>query len=337
MATGIVAIALQLEGMRPLALVLGWMNAVFFAVLAVLTVAWAIRYRGGLIREAGDFGNGPGFFTIVAGTAILGDEMAALFHHPEAATVLWLLTLPLWVCCMYAIFIEFMVDAKKPSLEAGINGGWLLSVVATQAVADLGALISSQYPSHAAGILFFSLAMWLSGGMLYLWVISLIFYRLTFFQFRPRDFIPSFWINMGAMAISTLAGTTLIARASAAAFLTQMLPFLLGFTVFFWATATWWIPMLALLGYWQQFVKKYGRAYSFQFWSGVFPLGMYTAATYRLAQVLALPFLLWIPRVFVFLALAAWTATLAGMLRGFFKIEHKPQETDRLHAGTRLS
>ena len=46
--------------------------------------------------------------------------------------------------------------------------------------------------------------MWLWGGMLYIWMISLIFYRYTFFPFQPGDLTPPYWINMGAMAISTL-------------------------------------------------------------------------------------------------------------------------------------
>jgi hypothetical protein len=41
---------------------------------------------------------------------------------------------------------------------------------------------------------------------------------------------------------------------------------------------------------------------------------MYTTCTFRLAQVLELPFLLAIPRGFVYIALAAWLATFAGLL-----------------------
>ena len=61
--------------------------------------------------------------------------------------------------------------------------------------------------------------MWLWGGMLYIWIISLIFYRYTFFRFSPTDLAPPYWINMGAMAISTLAGSLLIANAPDAPFL----------------------------------------------------------------------------------------------------------------------
>ena len=75
-------------------------------------------------------------------------------------------------------------------------------------------------------------------------MISLIFYRYTFFRFSPADLTPPYWINMGAMAISTLAGSLLIANRRTHRCCASLLPFLKGFTIFFWATGNWWIPML---------------------------------------------------------------------------------------------
>jgi tellurite resistance protein TehA-like permease len=93
-----------------------------------------------------------------------------------------------------------------------------------------------------------------------------------------------------------------------------VLPFLTGFTLFFWATATWWIPLLVILGDWRHVVKRVPLVYHPVYWAIVFPLGMYTAATYQLAHALDLPFLLVIPRWFVYVALAAWLLVCAGML-----------------------
>ena len=47
--------------------------------------------------------------------------------------------------------------------------------------------------------------MWLWGGMLYIWMMSLIFYRYTFFEFSAEDLPPPYWINMGAMGFDFLA------------------------------------------------------------------------------------------------------------------------------------
>jgi hypothetical protein len=56
---------------------------------------------------------------------------------------------------------------------------------------------------------------------------------------------------MGAAAVSTLAGTRLITVAPVSPVLEQILPFVRGFTLFWWSTATWWIPMLVIVGVWR--------------------------------------------------------------------------------------
>lgn len=314
MATGIVAIASQLTGLRSLAVGLSWLNIGVFVVLWTLTLARAILFPQDFFRDLIDHKRGPGFFTIVAGTSVLGRQQIIIFGHYTVATAMWFLALPLWAGFTYAIFTGFTVKEDKPSLAEGIHGGWLIAVVATQAVSSLGTLLASRFPAHETEMLFFSLCMWLCGGMLYIWVISLIFYRYTFFRFLPSDLMPPYWINMGAMAISTLAGANLILNANRAPFLMALLPFLKGFTVFFWATATWWIPMLVTLAIWRHVYKRFRLTYDPLYWGAVFPLGMYTVSTFQLAQALDLPFLLWIPHYFVYIAVTAWMATFAGLL-----------------------
>src|SRR5262249_58092966 len=96
------------------------------------------------------------------------------------AMVLWFAGIALWLVIMYTFFTAMTVRENKPSIEAGLNGGWLLAVVATQSISVLGTLLVSRLVAYREPILFFTLCMFLLGCMLYLPLITLIFYRFTF-------------------------------------------------------------------------------------------------------------------------------------------------------------
>lgn len=322
MATGIVSIASHLLGsdwipaLECVARLLFYLNIVAYIMLWVLTFQRISRHRDRVVADFMHHGRCVGFFTVVAATCVLGTQVLLIGGNWRAAMVLWLLGTTLWAVLTYAIFTIITVKQTKPTLAEGINGGWLLSVVAAQSVAVLGAQLAGNFGGDIQPIaLFFALAMWLGGGMLYVWIISLIFYRYTFFSMSPSDLAPPYWINMGAVAISTLAGTMLIANASHSPVLQELLPFLKGLTVAFWATATWWIPMLVILGIWRHVYQRFPLRYDPLYWGAVFPLGMYTACTLRLSQVIDVPFLAIIPRGFIWVALGAWLLTCAGLVQ----------------------
>jgi tellurite resistance protein TehA-like permease len=257
----------------------------------------------------------------------LGTQVLLIGGIWHLAAALWFFGILLWAALTYGIFTILTVKESKPTLAEGINGGWLVSVVAAQSVAVLGAQLSAGFGNSQPVVLLYALVTWLGGGMLYIWIISLIFYRYTFFNLSPNDLAPPYWINMGAVAISTLAGTMLIAAAPQSQLLTQLLPFLKGFTLLFWATATWWIPMLITLGVWRHVYRRFPLRYDPLYWGAVFPLGMYTACTFRVARVLELEFLFVIPRVFVWIAGLAWVVVFTGLVRQLLSKRHRARET----------
>ena len=316
MATGIVSIAAHLHGVPVLPTVLLWLNVLFFVALVAATAARLLRYPAAFAADIQSHGRGVGFFTIVAGTAVLGTQLILLIDAAAVAAGLWIVAATLLAVVTYGELAVLTAKPDKPSLADGLNGGWLVIVVAPQSVAFLTVLISGAGISagYQQPMLFIALVLWLSGGALYLCIVTLIFFRYTFVPMAPEEFTSPYWIDMGAVAISTLAGAILAEHAALSPVIREIIPFVKGFTLFFWAIATWWIPMLVVFGIWRYLMCSVPFAYGPLHWGGVFPLGMYSVATYHLTKILEVPFLMWLSQAFVIIAFAAWFATLLGFL-----------------------
>ena len=314
MATGVVSIACQLLALRPVAFALVGVNWLAYAALWSLTIVRALRFRSELLRDISDHERAPGFFTIVAATCVLGTQNVVVLGATGVGGVLWWLGLVLWFVSMYTFFTAVTVRARKPALAQGINGAWLIAAVSTQSVVVLRTVLDTN-TSPPAAVQFQVIAMFLIGAMLYLAIIPLIFYRLTFVPMRHEDFSPPYWINMGAVAISTLAGSMLIQRAPVWPMVEPLLPFVRGFTFFFWAVASWWIPFLFALMLWRYLWKRDRVRYEPAVWGMIFPMGMYTTSTLQFDRAMGYNFLDPIPQALVYIALAAWMLAMLGLLR----------------------
>jgi tellurite resistance protein TehA-like permease len=318
MATAAVSIACDLLGYATISGALVWLNWTFYIALWGLTLVRLVNFPRLLVADLFDHQRAPGFFTLVAGTCVLATQTALVAGAHEIALALWWLGLTLWFVIMYAFYTAVTVRERKPTLAGGINGAWLIAAVATQSiVVSRGAVDGLSAPP--APIQLLCVAMFMIGSMLYLAIIPLIFYRLTFVRLASRDFSPPYWINMGAVAITTLAGATLMMRVGHWPVLDQIAAFLPGFTLFFWAASTWWIPLLIALMLWRYVAGKEVPRYEPALWGMVFPLGMYTTATFQLSRATGFSFLAVIPHAFILIALAAWVSVFAGLLRHLWR------------------
>src|SRR5574337_1294959 len=143
MATGIVSLAAHLLAMQSMAKALFQLNIAFYAALWVLTVLRMTRYPRRFFGDMVDHLRGPGFFTTVAATSVLGSQFVVLAADYRTATVLWIVAVVLWIALTYTIFTGFTIKERKPTLDKGISGAWLLAVVATQSIAVLSGLLAA--------------------------------------------------------------------------------------------------------------------------------------------------------------------------------------------------
>src|SRR3546814_1803681 len=109
----------------------------------------------------------------VCSSDLLGSQCLLLGGNLRVAVLLGGVGLLAWIVLTYTIFTVLTIKRNKPTLDRGINGGWLLAVVATQSMAVLAGLIALEVPQPLRVELnFFALSMWLWGGMLYIWMRS---------------------------------------------------------------------------------------------------------------------------------------------------------------------
>jgi tellurite resistance protein TehA-like permease len=272
MATGIVSLAAHLDGLELIATWLLWLNVGAYLALWILTLLCFACFHAQFVGVLTHHSRGAAFLTTTAGTCVPGCQFALLTPWKAVAEVCWLLGATLWVVLGYTFFVAITVCESKQPLEAGISGSWLLIIVATESISVLGSLVA---PSMATTevVLFLSLTTYLVGAMLYVFFATLILYRWMFFRLEPEKLTPDYWIDMGALAISSLAGTLLLQIADRWNLLHRLEPVLTGSALFFWATSTWWIPLLLIMEIWRH-LRRVPRTYGPDYWSLVFPLGM---------------------------------------------------------------
>jgi tellurite resistance protein TehA-like permease len=318
MATGIVSVAMEDQGFVTVARVLFALNVATYAVLVFAGVARIATSARVVAAELGDHVRGPAFLTIVAGTCVLGVQCTELVGWRSAGAGLWVLGLVSWSVLIYAFFAAVTLVEPKPRLEHGIDGAWLLATVSTESIAVLGTMVADRF-ARPDIVVFACLVLFLAGAMLYILVIGLIFFRWIFRPMGAHMLTPTYWINMGAVAITTLAGARLIETAPAYAFVAGIEHFLAGFTLFFWATGTWWIPLLVAVFAWRHLHQRVPIRYDPQYWSLVFPLGMYSVATHAYAKGTGLAFLDPLARVAGDVSLIAWMLAATGLVHGLLQ------------------
>ena len=313
MATGIVSIASYNLNFTYIAKLLFYFNIAAYLFMSFLYILRVILYPNRIWADTLDHAKSPGLLTYVAGTCVLGTQFVIIASNFLIASILLYIGSAAWLILIYTVFTVFTVKANKPPINEAISGVWLLIIVSTQSVSILANQLTGYLPFDNDMISFFALVMFLCGCMFYIIIITLIVYRMSFFEMRAEEFAPAYWINMGAVAISTLAGSTIILNIQHWSFIGEILPFLKGFTLFFWAIGSWWIPLIVILGLWRHVFKQLPLKYHPQYWGMIFPMGMYTVCTIKLSQALELPFLMTIPNYFIYIALVAWFTAAVGM------------------------
>ncbi|HEU5028641.1 MAG TPA: hypothetical protein VFV01_27280 [Spirillospora sp.] len=283
MATGIVAVGLDLAGFTWATRVLLTVTAALWAVMAV---TFGLRLRGGPERRRAQERE-PVSLTTVAGSGVLGVGLL-LLRYEMAAEVLLALMAVAWL---------LLLPRVVRHLRRRLPGAAYLVTVSTQSLVVLASTLAKQLSARwlvwPAGVL---LAL---GLVLYLFVLS----RFDFGQ--VRDGAGDHWVLAGALSISALACAKLAAAAGA-----PSPPPLEGLMLVILAAALAWYVLLACAE-----AARPRTGYDGRRWSTVFPLGMTAAAAMTAGTVSGLRWLDVLGHVLLWPALAVWAVVAVGAVR----------------------
>lgn len=321
MATGILAIALDWIGFPRLSHVWFGLTVVAWGGLVLLSSARLWLFPHAVKVDLLNIRRVFAFFTLVAATDILGILLA---QHGQLglAMVCWGLAFVAWTSLLYLSFSVLTFLAQENSVNV-VHGDWLTSIVATQSLVLLGAVIAPQLGDYANYMWVEVHLLWLLGLVLYAIFVTLFCYRIFFLNFKPEDTSPLMWVIMGAAAIGVNAGTSLLAAPVNMPFLLALRPFIDGIAMLLWSWATWWIPLLVIFGVWKHLIRRFPLRYEPALWSMVFPLAMYGVASFRLGLATDFPPLQGIARLMVWIAMLVWCVVLLGFGRTLWRAMRK--------------
>lgn len=311
MATGVVSNTANAWGMPRVAWVLFGINCLLYASFIGITIWRFFGARHALIEDLSHDKTGIGSLAFVAGTNVLGTQFILLGNWQLVADCFWALGFLLYLGLLYWFFAVAISEDPKPPIHEALSGAWLLVIVATQSVSVLGTARGGAVLHHPIQA-FFCACMFLVGLFFYFPIISMILYRWMFLPVPPEALTPPYWINMGAVAITTLAGANLMLIIDQWPGIGDLRIFIKGMTLLAWAVATWWLPLLGIVGFWRHVIQKVPLKYDPAYWSMVFPLGMYSLATRTLAKAIDFPWINWLSQLFLGFALLAWLIVAVG-------------------------
>ena len=193
------------------------------------------------------------------------------------------------------------------------NGTWFIWVVASQSVAIAAASLEVVVSGGRSGLAILAVFSWSVGVFLYAAVGVFVALRLVLYRLEPEQLDPPYWVAMGAVAITVLAGARIV-EMQTAPMVDATRALIAGMSVVFWCFATWLIPVLVAAGLWRHAVKRVPLGYTPALWSIVFPLGMYAVASTYLGRADHLPILEAIGAGWIWVALTAWALVFAGMV-----------------------
>lgn len=323
MATGIMSVGAQLKGLTTLSIALFWLAVVLYAFFLVLVIWRACSHTDEFRADFHNPSKAFGFFTFVAATNVLATALEGQDHFRMALAFLSLGLLA-WLLLGYLIPFTAVLGSTTSPILSKVNGTWFVCVVAAQSVAVAASGLMAELPAPAADANFgavlavIAVIAWSVGVGLYLVCAVFVGMRALLHRIGPEDLDAPYWVMMGALAISVVAGSKILEGGTSPIFAATTV-IIAGASAILWSVSTWLIPALIIAGLWRHLRHRIHLGYSAGLWSMVFPLGMYSVASTSVGQVDRMPIIAWVGAQWYWIGLTVWAIVFCGMVWSFVK------------------
>lgn len=287
MGTGIVSVALLLDGRHLLSTILLVITAIIWLALAVLLPARARRDGQRFLVDL----RHPTALTSIAGTEVLGTRLTLAGWNWAGAALLIVGT---------GIWLGLVPHVLRHWQTPTIGASFILTV-ATESLALLAATVAS---ATRAG--------WLVYAALIPFCLGLAFYAFVLIRFDFRQLVVGIgdhWVTGGALAISTVAAGRIALAAPQTGTLSGGHGALETITLVLWCVTMVWLPALIVAE-----LLRPRLSYNVRRWSTVFPVGMYAACSFVTGAVAKTHGIVDFARVWVWIATAVWLVVCAAMV-----------------------
>ena len=305
MATGILSVAARNHHYTWISNVLSVLAISALLLLVTVTVIAAAARHRLLPWGMSDPEITLPLFTFPAACTVLANRMSS---HPVVLVVLGATAGLAWLG-LAVITVRNLSGRRLVTLRNQVHGAWLLSSVATSGLAIATAKLATETAHHfwlVVAAVFWGVAL-----ALYVAMTSLMVWRTAAERLDRDGFEPDTWILMGSLAIAVVAGHHI----------QQQVRYGFGggihvVTVVAWIVATCWIPPLIYWGLYRVEQRPKIVTFTGAWWTLVFPLGMYSAATHVVSSEIDARPLQTVALVFFWNALSVWLiVVVAGILR----------------------
>ena len=300
MGTGIFALLLgQLPGplwLHAAGAALWQFNILLFAVFTLLyTARWVFFPREAALIFSHPVM--PMFLgAIPMGIATIVNGCIVFAHADQLALLLWCVDAALAV--LVGLGVPFAMFTRQTHRLESMTGVWLLPIVAAEvAAASAGLLAPHLAGATALHVLVAGYVLWAFSVPLALSILVILFLRLVLHKLPHRDMADSGWLALGPLGTGALA-LLLLGRAAPGI----LAPLGLGDAgvvahgfgviggLLLWGYGGWWLLIAVAMTC--TYLPR-GLPFNMGWWGFIFPLGVYTAASFALAAQTGLAFFTW--------------------------------------------